>query len=406
MTLATVWQRWCARPGAGADAVPRRPPVLALFAVAALAASAWQGGGVGVVGALAAAAVLWWVLSQRAASGDAQGALPETPEALPQASTDYIDPERDHGPGVMLRQVVPVWSRQLLVTRTAGDDGMGQLLGAFASISETLDQLTRQLESFQPSAEPGALASAIAEQRPALDALVTPMTRAFAQRDALVSQLGDCATAVGRLQRLSKEAREVGRHTRLVAFNASIEANRGQRGPVAGHHDGGSQQVAAEVRTLAERITSLCDQMDEHLGVMATATTQGHRDGLLNDTTPDELALEIELRARQALEAMMASLGAAMQGSAEVHQTGAALRGQLDEAFTHFQFGDRLAQMLQIIGDDMAAFAEWSAAHPASTLADAQAWLAALEKKYTMDEQRAEHHGVQNVDRGTEVEFF
>ena len=49
---------------------------------------------------------------------------------------------------------------------------------------------------------------------------------------------------------VAKRAREIGRHTRLVAFNASIEAQRSG----TSRDDSSSQAVAMEVRMLAGRI--------------------------------------------------------------------------------------------------------------------------------------------------------
>jgi hypothetical protein len=73
----------------------------------------------------------------------------------------------------------------------------------------------------------------------------------------------------------------------------------------------------------------------------------------------------------------------------------------------HFQFGDRVSQMLDIVANDMirTSPAGWPPTRYA-TQTDAAEWLAALEASYTMDEQRAQHHGNVHVDRGSEIEFF
>ena len=78
----------------------------------------------------------------------------------------------------------------------------------------------------------------------------------------------------------------------------------------------------------------------------------------------------------------------------------------MEETFVHFQFGDRLGQMLDIVGEDMQKFAHWVAANPYATQSDAADWLATLQASYTMEEQRSQHHGNVHIDRGSEVEFF
>jgi len=106
------------------------------------------------------------------------------------------------------------------------------------------------------------------------------------------------------------------------------------------------------------------------------------------------------------LAAPRGPLDASAQSSAELQQTAIELREQIERAFVHFQFGDRISQMLSIIGNDMDNFADWVAAHPRATHSDAAQWLAALESSYTMDEQRSQHHGNRHVERSSDVEFF
>ena len=92
--------------------------------------------------------------------------------------------------------------------------------------------------------------------------------------------------------------------------------------------------------------------------------------------------------------------------SLELRQAGAALRDQVEQALVGFQSGDRVSQMLSIVSQDMGRFAAWVADHPGATAADAVAWLASLERSYTMDEQRSQHHGNPHVERDAVVEFF
>ena len=369
--------------------------------LAVVLAGAWQGGWPGVATALPGALLTIWGAARRAAgpvaamAGMADDPVAETPLSMGR------DP-RAAGANLMVQRVVPVWAKQMDVTREASEAGMAELLQGFSTISTLLSELTEQLESYQPATAPGALGDAVVTHAPALETLLQPVQRAFDQRAAAVDRLGACARALTQLQQLSREAREIGRHTRLVAFNASIEANRQQPST----RDGGSQQVAAEVRTLSERVVAVCDRLDALTAELAQASADGHRAGLVGDTNPEELRLECELRAREALQLMMTSLGGAMHGAVRMREAGHAVSHALDEVFTHFQFGDRISQMLQIVGQDMTNFSAWVAAHPQATVGDAQAWLLKLEKSYTMDEQRANHHGHQHVDRGSEVDFF
>ncbi len=362
-------------------------PVAAVLALAG-AGLAWSGGWAALVGVLAVLAAAWLAWHGMVAVGPTQ------------AEIQHEDAGR-HGAEVMISQVVPVWSRQMEVTRDAAAEGLNHILESFAEMSGALGSLTDNLSNFAVHADPGAVDGAVRRESPALDALTAASQRAFAERDALVAELGHCVTGLVELQQLAKQARELARHTKLVAFNASIEANRqGSR------TEGGSQSVANELRMLSTRMGETGDRIDRVVKGLITSAAKARRDGEINDTSPEELRLEIDLSARQALQAMLGGMGSSLQSSAEVEQASRTLRDQLDAAFVHFQFGDRVSQMLSIVGNDMSNFARWVAANPRATQTDAAEWLASLEASYTMNEQRATHHGNVTVDVGSNVDFF
>ena len=193
-----------------------------------------------------------------------------------------------------------------------------------------------------------------------------------------------------------------------MAFNASIEANRSQRGTAGSGKstDGGSQAVASELRHVATRMAEAGERVDDVVAQLLAGIRQASREGEIADTQDEELRLELDLKAREALTALLGGLGSALQGSQSVQDTSRALSEQLEAIFMHFQFGDRISQMLSIVANDMDHFAEWVAKNPRATQSDATAWLSALEASYTMDEQRSTHHGNVNVAASAGVEFF
>jgi methyl-accepting chemotaxis protein len=368
---------------------------LALLVLAAGLAGAWTGGVAGLIGALTAAAALPWLLST-ARSGDrnSQGHIPVHAVMAVQNS-------QRQGAEVMVSQVVPVWSRQLETTRDAAGEGLSGLLQTFSEIAGSLNTLSSNLSTFSVSASPGSIDQAVNAESPALEALTAASGRAFAQRDAAVADLGRCVEGLTELQHLAKQSRELARHTRLVAFNASIESNRQQ-----GASGGGSQAVATELRMLAGRIAETSEKIEKVVHALSQAVRRARREGEVCDTTEEELRLEIDISARNALQAMLATLGTSLQSSAEIKQAAEGLAGQLEATFMHFQFGDRMSQMLSIVANDMGNFASWVAANPRATQSDAAEWLAALESSYTMEEQRSIHHGNQHVEQSAAVEFF
>ena len=366
-------------------------------------ALAWSGPGLlGVGGALLAALGAAAAASTRTTSqGGVSTSVDAGDSSAGSAVGDASGPGGRHGAEVMVSQVVPIWSRQLEVTRDAANDGLAQILANFSEMSDALRTLSSNLDTFTLAAAPGAVDGAVRSESSALAALLAPSERAFRERDAAYAELSRCGSALAELQQLSKRARELARHTRLVAMNASIEANRGASGQTGGTH-----AVATEVRELSARLGDTASAMEKIVVTLVESIGERRRDGEVTDTTSGELRLELALRAREALAALMGAMGASVQGSGDVRQASAALRDQLDEAFVHFQFGDRVSQMLSIVGNDMTNFARWVAHNPTATQSDAAEWLAALESSYTMDEQRSHHHGNVHVERSSGVEFF
>ncbi len=79
---------------------------------------------------------------------------------------------------------------------------------------------------------------------------------------------------------------------------------------------------------------------------------------------------------------------------------------QCERALVGLQFGDRASQMLDILHDDTQRFTQELPAMTQASAADAQAWLDALEARYTTDEQRDSHHGESTGPPHNNVEFF
>ena len=373
--------------------------VAAALAVLGGAALAWHGGLAGLLGLALAATLLPWLLRGAASGG---------PHTAGQALDEPVVSGGRVGSEVMVAQVVPVWGKQLDVTRNAATDGLGSLLETFANMAGTLSTLASQLDQGTPTLDAGAIDAVLAEGSPghaALAALMAPSQRAFAQRDAAVAELTRCADAVTELRQLGRQAREIGKHTRLVAFNASIEANRGsgQGGP---RSDSGSQAVANETRMLASRMAEVGEQIERLVSRLEKTLSPARLHGEITDTPPEELQMELAMHARQSLNALIAGLGGALHSSGEVRAAAWALQAQLEETLVKFQFGDRINQLLEIVIKDMQQFGRWVAANPYATQSDAAEWLAKLERSYTTEEQRSQHHGNVHIHRGSQVDFF
>jgi len=194
--------------------------------------------------------------------------------------------------------------------------------------------------------------------------------------------------------------RQLASHTRLVAFNASIEANR------AGRSDNGFQAVAKEVQNLAarsdvagQRIASRVARVSEQLGAL-------RREAALQSGSDEELRLSARQQARTVIGLLLADLADSMQSSRELRELSVKLNQDMEKIFMGFQFQDRFNQMVDVIDRDMSRLTHWVGEHDQASQADVERWLDELEHTYTMEEQRSHHHGTVEIQRNAGVEFF
>jgi methyl-accepting chemotaxis protein len=366
----------------------------------------WLGVASSAVAAAAAAgaAMAWKRQPQTQADGNAPAAAQPSTDTQDRQDSSRAPSPAGAGKGTvspMVSEVVPVWSRQLETTRSTADTGLGCVLNTFVAMNSSLDTLLNSLDGMSSNAQPGAVDAAIGQASAPLSCLLKPSQRAFEERDRAMGELNHCSQTLVELSHLARQAQEIGRHTRLVAFNASIEASRNQQ-----HTDGGNEAVAHEMRLLATRMSESGAAIHRLVSTLQERIDPLRHAAVAHQANDNELRMELDLRAREALQALMAAVGASLSTSGSVKDSSLALRSHLDEAFVHFQFGDRISQMLAIISNDMNNFVEWTGKHPNATVDDANEWLKRLEASYTMEEQRSEHHGNVHVDRGSEVEFF
>jgi len=130
------------------------------------------------------------------------------------------------------------------------------------------------------------------------------------------------------------------------------------------------------------------------------------RDAELQDSSAEEIQMELRTSARLAMESLVGDIGRNMTSSRELREASSKVRDDLDEVLMGFQSGDRVSQMMAILAKDMERLAEWNEGPAQAKMADATEWLAALDRSYTMEEQRSQHHGNVRIEHGTSVDFF
>jgi methyl-accepting chemotaxis protein len=305
------------------------------------------------------------------------------------------------GARLMVGQVVPVWRRQLEMARSATEVGFESMLETFARLSQGLSDVADRAEKLSPAQDAGATDQLLNDRPEVIETLLAPVSKVLAQHERVAVQLSESSHALAGLAQMAKDMKGFARHTRMVAMNASIEANR-----ISHERGGGFDAVAKEVRTLGARCDELSEQIHAHVASLNQKIKPLRRDAELQDSSAEEMQLELRTSARLAMESLVGDIGRNMTSSRELREASSKVRDDLDEVLMGFQSGDRVSQMMAILANDMARLADWNEGPAQAKMADATEWLAELDRSYTMEEQRTQHHGNVRIETGTSVDFF
>jgi methyl-accepting chemotaxis protein len=257
---------------------------------------------------------------------------------------------------MMVAEVVPVWQRHVEASRLAVESGIGDLLESFSRLCDGVMAVSQRT----PGAGSGGDAPAgLDRQDRVLTRLLDDVDITHQRREQLLAQLAESLAQLDAI-----ETTLLGSLPPEAAPLQQLDDTRSALALL-------SQQVAADTRSDHER-------QDRAL--------------LLARNSLIELAVE---RAEPEVAA------------SALQSLSVRIEKDLERVLLGMQFQDRLSQTLTNVASDMQRFTEWMRRNEHASHADAMRWLADLERSYTMQEQRARHHGQPDApSQNGSVEFF
>ena len=313
---------------------------------------------------------------------------------------------RGHGdpdaaePTTLAHAVVPAWRSQVELARSHSEKSMAQMLDGFSALSAHLDLAVNSSAELTPDDSRDFVEKVIADNEVHVASLSQSVRQAVQTKRRTHEQLLEFSESTAALRKMSNEVKSIARNTNLVAINAAIEANR------AGPQGRSFAVVADEVRKLAALSSDTGDRISERLATIERVIEGLRSSGGAEFDSEEALVLSSEHAARKVVTELLGSASRMADSSRELRDASRGVQQQIDELMIGLQHQDRFSQMLSSITQDMERFQTWLHSGEESTPAHAADWLEQLERSFTTEEQRTQHHGTTAVHTSGGVDFF
>ncbi|OQW72650.1 MAG: chemotaxis protein [Proteobacteria bacterium ST_bin11] len=349
------------------------------------------------VASISAGIAAW--ITKRGCKAAAQTTLNNKAPALSVAEVEkYIS-----GLDRFAEQVTPVWAAQIDSTRQQIEQAITVLTQRFAGITSNLDMALKSSHStLSGNGEEVFVASNAHLQK-----VVHSMDAALQENLAVLQKIRSLAGFVDELKQMAKEVARIAEQTNLIALNAAIEAAR------AGEAGRGFAVVADEVR----KLSNLSGETGKQIGSKVEQVSSAIQTALVAVEKSAQNEAEAVTACNGNIQTVMDSLHevfAKLQGySNNLSHSAHAIKGEIDESLVHFQFQDRIGQILEHVKDSIVDFPkQLSHSHDGGVFAlrpiDAERILSSLTSTYTMESEHHAHGGGGRVaePQTQEITFF
>ncbi len=383
------------------------PALLAAAGVFAVAGLGWQAAVVAAI-VLVVAAVCAQLLQSNANARLAQAEKTAEQRARESARHEvlpFIESVR-----ALNGEVLPVWGRQIELSRSQMEDAITQLTQQFAGIVQKLEGALAASESAAGELDgSGGTISVFSSCEAQLNQVVASLKAAMDNKQVMLAEVSGLLDFIGELKQMAVDVAGIADQTNLLALNAAIEAAR------AGEVGRGFAVVADEVRKLSNlsketgtRISAKVETISRAISTAVQAADQ---------TATNES--QSVTRSEEAIENVLRDFRRVTEGLADssemLRQQSNGIKDEVADAMVQLQFQDRVSQVLCHVRDHIGsvpdhierACANYS--HDGNLDAiDTKYLLNEIQSTYAMAEERSAHSGRHSASQSAddEITFF
>jgi len=307
--------------------------------------------------------------------------------------------------------VMPVWQRQIELSRTQMEDAITRLTAQFAGIVEKLEAAVAASETAACELEGNSgTVSVFARCDAQLSEVVASLKLAMDNKQAMLAEVSGLLDFIGELKQMAVDVAGIADQTNLLALNAAIEAAR------AGEVGRGFAVVADEVRKLSNLSKETGTRISAKVETISNAISTAVRAA---DQTASNEAQSVT-RSEQAIEAVLCDFREVTEALADssgiLRAQSAGIKDEVADAMVQLQFQDRVSQVLSHVRDHIGAMPdcfEQSYRNVANgggfEPLDTPYLLEQLQRTYAMAEERSAHTGYSSKSAQTqddEITFF
>jgi methyl-accepting chemotaxis protein len=306
------------------------------------------------------------------------------------------------------RDVLPVWVRQIELSRSEMETALVELTTRFAGIVEKLEEAVRASDHAAEGVEGGGgLVTVFAGCEARLNEVVSTLKAAMDNKQAMLAEVSGLLAFISELKQMAVDVAGIADQTNLLALNAAIEAAR------AGEVGRGFAVVADEVRKLSNLSKETGTRISAKVETISAAISAAVQ--AADETAANEA--QSVVRSEQAIDGVLHDFKAVTEGlvasSGILRGQSAGIKDEIGDAIVQLQFQDRVSQILSHVRDNIAVLPDYIEESQGDYRNGGELrplrtgeLLEELQRTYAMTEERATHHGGQAEAVEDEITFF